>query len=102
VKFLFDHDVPDGLRDILEELGHEVFFVRQRLSPTAPDPEVLACAFANDLILVTCNRNDFLELSKSQGHHGIIVIIRRKRGLRSEQLCCGCCSAREMAASSAM
>lgn len=29
-------------------------------------------------LLITCNRDDFLELASHQPHHGIIVIIRRR------------------------
>jgi hypothetical protein len=28
--------------------------------------------------LVTCNRNDFLELAEKQAHVGIIIIVRRR------------------------
>ena len=28
--------------------------------------------------MVTCNRDDFVELAKREPHHGIVVIIRRK------------------------
>jgi hypothetical protein len=28
--------------------------------------------------LVTCNRDDFIELAQRQPHHGIIVIVRRR------------------------
>jgi hypothetical protein len=29
-------------------------------------------------VLLTCNRDDFLELAKHKPHHGIIVVIRRR------------------------
>jgi hypothetical protein len=36
--------------------------------------------FAQDhgCLLVTCNRDDFIDLAKRPPHHGIIVIIRRR------------------------
>ena len=30
------------------------------------------------LLLVTCNRDDFVELAKEKPHHGIVIVIRRK------------------------
>jgi predicted nuclease of predicted toxin-antitoxin system len=44
----------------------------------ASDMEVLEFARENQLFLVTCNRDDFLNLAKDQPHHGIIIVIRRK------------------------
>ena len=29
-------------------------------------------------LLLTCNRDDFLELAATQPHHGIIIVIRRR------------------------
>jgi hypothetical protein len=28
--------------------------------------------------VVTCNRDDFIELAERQPHHGIIIIVRRR------------------------
>ena len=50
MKFLFDHDVP----------------------------AVLEHAWQNGLLLVTCNRDDFVNLAAERPHHGIIVVFRRK------------------------
>jgi len=30
------------------------------------------------MILVTCNRDDFLSLAKIQKHYGIVILIRRR------------------------
>ncbi len=35
-------------------------------------------AHDNDFLLVTCNRDDFVDLAKQNPHHGIIIVIRRK------------------------
>jgi len=78
VKFLFDHDVPDELSYLLQQLGHDVSLLRQFLPRDASDPEVLQLEYENDFLLVTCNRDDFVELAKVNPHHGIIIVIGRK------------------------
>jgi predicted nuclease of predicted toxin-antitoxin system len=78
MTFLLDHDVPDDLGYSLLALGHVVAHVRDVLPITSPDAEVLRYANEQGYILLTCNRDDFLELASSNPHAGIIVIIRRK------------------------
>jgi predicted nuclease of predicted toxin-antitoxin system len=77
VRFLLDHDVPERVGDVLQQEGHSVTYVRNVLAPDAPDTEVLQHANAKELILVTCNRDDFVRLAESASHHGIVVLIRR-------------------------
>ncbi len=78
MKFLLDHDVPDRVGALLGEAGHAVVMLRKALPVDSRDSEVLAYAASKGLILVTCNRDDFLELARNQRHVGIIVLIRRK------------------------
>jgi predicted nuclease of predicted toxin-antitoxin system len=78
VKFLLDHDVPDDLSYLLEELAHEVTFLRKVLPEDASDESVLQFAHDNDCVLRTCNRDDFLQLAKHKPHHGMIVVVRRR------------------------
>jgi predicted nuclease of predicted toxin-antitoxin system len=78
VKFLLDQDVPEDLTYLLQELNHQVFRLCDVLSPEADDAAVLRYARDNDCLLITCNRDDFIELAQRQPHHGIIVIIRRR------------------------
>lgn len=78
MKFLFDHDMPDDLGHVLRELGHTVVLLRQVLPRTTPDPAVLAYTTAHGLILVTCNRDDFLALAPTRPHSGLVVLFRRK------------------------
>lgn len=78
MKFLLDHDVPEDLTYLLQELGHEVLHLRDVLQQEAADPLVLQFAHDHDCLLVTCNRDDFIELAQRQPHHGIVVIIRRR------------------------
>lgn len=78
MTFLFDHDVPDDLAHVLRQLGHTVVLLRETLPTTTADPDVLAHAYGNKIILITCNRDDFVAHAQSQPHHGIIVLFRRK------------------------
>lgn len=78
MKFLFDHDVPDDLAYCLEALDHVVVKLRQLRPATASDEEVLRLAGEQESVLITCNRDDYLELTKHVPHRGIIILIRRK------------------------
>ncbi len=78
MNFLLDHDVPDDLTYLLEHLGHRVNRVREVLTGEVSDAAVLDHAYHNDLIVITCNRDDFLQLARERPHHGIIVVIRRR------------------------
>jgi predicted nuclease of predicted toxin-antitoxin system len=78
VKFLFDHDVPDDMAYALDALGHEVFRLRQVLPVVASDEEVLRFAGARELVLITCNRDDFLNAAQHISHAGLIILIRRR------------------------
>jgi predicted nuclease of predicted toxin-antitoxin system len=78
MRFLLDHDVPDDVRFLLNEIGHDVRLVRAVLSPEATDPQVLEHAGDCGALLITCNRDDFLRLAELKPHPGIIVLIRRR------------------------
>jgi predicted nuclease of predicted toxin-antitoxin system len=78
VRFLLDHDVPEDLSYLLEQLGHQVIFLRNALQEDTPDEAVLQFADERGWVLLTCNRNDFLNLSRKRPHHGIIIVIRRR------------------------
>jgi predicted nuclease of predicted toxin-antitoxin system len=78
VNFFLDHDIPERVAEVLKLEGHSVTMLRHALPIETCDEEVLKFALRHELILVTCNRNDFLSLAKSQKHHGIVVLIRRR------------------------
>ena len=78
MKFLFDHDVPDDLGPVLRQLGHTVILLREVLPRTTPDDGILAYAVENGLVVITCNRDDFVTLARSRPHPGLIVLFRRK------------------------
>ena len=78
MKFFFDNDVPDDLSYLLRQFGHEVIFLRDALSTNSSDSAVLQYSRELNAILVTCNRDDFLQLAEEKPHPGIIIVIRRK------------------------
>jgi predicted nuclease of predicted toxin-antitoxin system len=75
VKFLLDHDVPNDLAFSLGPLDHPVVKVREIMPAT--DDEVLHFARAQERVLITCNRDDFIAAAKRVAHWGIIILIRR-------------------------
>jgi len=78
VTFLLDHDVPDDVSYLLRQLGHDVSLLRNVLPQDASDTTVLQFAHGSGGLLVTCNRDDFVQLATHEPHHGIVVIIRRR------------------------
>jgi predicted nuclease of predicted toxin-antitoxin system len=78
VKFLLDHDVPDDLSYLLEQLGHDVTLLRKALQGDSSDEAVLRFAHEAGCILLTCNRDDFLHLAATKPHYGIVIVIRRR------------------------
>jgi predicted nuclease of predicted toxin-antitoxin system len=78
VKFFFDHDVPADAARVLRQEGHEVTELREVLHVEATDAEVFRYAHERELMLVTCNRDDFLLLAANRAHAGLIVLIRRR------------------------
>ena len=78
MKFLLDHDVPDDLSYLLEELNHQVTLLRKALPGDSSDEAVLQFACESGCVLLTCNRNDFLHLAAAKPHHGIVIVIRRR------------------------
>ena len=78
MKFLLDHDVPDDLSYLLEQLGHDVTLLRESLPRDSSDEAVLRFARGAGCLLLTCNRDDFLNLAATQPHHGIVIVIRRR------------------------
>jgi predicted nuclease of predicted toxin-antitoxin system len=78
VRFLLDHDVPDDLSYLLEQLGHDVMLLRKALPGDSYDEAVLQFACEAGCILLTCNRDDFLHLAATKPHCGVVVVIRRR------------------------
>lgn len=78
MKFLLDHDVPDDLSYLLDQLGHDVTLLRRALPGDSLDEAVLQFAYERGCVLLTCNRGDFLQLATAKPHHGIVIVIRRR------------------------
>ena len=78
MRFLLDHDVPDRIGDVLRAAGHEVSLLREVLPTETSDRSILTHASAQRMILITCNRDDFLQLTARRPHSGLIVLIRRR------------------------
>ena len=78
MRFLLDNDVPDTVARVLKEAGHDVLVLRRVLSGKTADAAVFDYASANELILITCNRDDFIPLASGRVHQGLIVLIRRR------------------------
>jgi predicted nuclease of predicted toxin-antitoxin system len=81
VNFFLDHDVPERVGDVLRQEGHVIVRLRDALPINTTDVAVLKYAEEHELILITCNRDDFLSLAASASHFGIVVLVRRKSRL---------------------
>ena len=79
MNFLFDHDVPDDAAYGLVAMGHTVVRPREVLPADSSDETVFTFANSRELILITCNRDDFLELAGSRPFFGLIILVRRQR-----------------------
>ena len=79
MRFLLDHDVPEDLSYLLKQLGHDITVLRQVLRDESSDEAILEFAHDHGCVLLTCNRDDFLDLAAKKPHHGVIVIRRRSR-----------------------
>lgn len=77
MTFLLDQDVPDAVARVIQQAGHEVHRLREKLPIDSTDEAVLAFAHALTAVLVTCNRDDFLTIAGSMPHSGIVILIRR-------------------------
>jgi len=78
VKFFLDYDVPSDVAWLLRREGHSVALLHDSLPRTTADPAVLEHATRNGMVLITCNRKDFLALAQTRVHRGVIILIRRK------------------------
>jgi predicted nuclease of predicted toxin-antitoxin system len=78
MKFLLDHDVPTEVARVLSQGGHEVVELRNVLPRDTADAEVLRYARLHQVLLVTCNRDDFLELAAQEPTFGLVILIRRR------------------------
>jgi predicted nuclease of predicted toxin-antitoxin system len=78
VNFFLDHDVPADVGRVLRLKGHTVQRLEEVLPTTTDDLTVLRYAANNGMVLITCNRRDFLRLATTEPHAGIIILVRRR------------------------
>ena len=85
MKFLVDEDVAIEVSRCLEQAGHEVLQVGATLGFQTDDVDIWNYAVQSEAIVVTCNRQDFLELAGTSPETGLIILHRR----RTRQAECG-------------
>jgi predicted nuclease of predicted toxin-antitoxin system len=78
VNFFLDHDVPADVGRVLRLKGHGAQFLEEVLPRTTDDRSALSYAMARALVVITCNRRDFLHLARTEPHVGIIILVRRR------------------------
>ncbi|PZV15135.1 MAG: hypothetical protein DCF22_07735 [Leptolyngbya sp.] len=69
-----DEQFPRPSVEHLRSLGHNVLTVQESGNASASDPEVLAFAIADNRVVLTQNRRDFVKLHQSQPDHSGIII----------------------------
>lgn len=79
MKFFLDHDVTAAVGDALERHGHDVIKLTDVLPRETADDIVFATAEDKGCVMITCNRNDYLDLAAKAPHLGLIILIRRQR-----------------------
>ena len=65
MKFLVDEDVAIEAARCLRQAGHEVLLVPEVLGVRTDDVDIWRHAVQTQSIVVTCNRQDFLELAST-------------------------------------
>ena len=83
MNFFLDHDVPDEVEQVLRYWRHEVQRLREVLPITALDEVVFDFAQQHRRIIISCNRNDFLQLARravaeEKPFAGLIILVRRR------------------------
>lgn len=78
MRLLLDHDVPGEVARVLRHEGYEVTELREVPAVRATDFEVFNYAREHGLMLITCNRDDFLSFAAKQSNPGIIMLVRRR------------------------
>ena len=68
MRFFLDHDVPVEVARVLRHEGYQVTELREVLAVRASDVEVLNYAREHGMMLITCNRDDFLSLAAKQSN----------------------------------
>jgi predicted nuclease of predicted toxin-antitoxin system len=78
VRFLLDEDVAVEVVRCLQQAGHEIELVTEALGSRTDDVDIWRHAARSGAIVVTCNRQDFLELAGTEPAAGLIILNRRR------------------------
>lgn len=78
MRFLVDEDVAEEVVRCLRQAGHEVSLVTEVLGVRTDDVDIWHYAVRAETIVVTCNRQDFLELAGTAPETGVIILNRRR------------------------
>ena len=78
MRFLLDEDVAVGVARCLQQAGHEVVRVVEVLGVRTDNFDIRRQAVRVEAIVVTCNRQDFLELAGTEPATGLIILNRRR------------------------
>lgn len=73
-----DEDVAAEVGRCLQQAGHEVSLVAEVLGVRTDDVDIWHHAVRTETIVVTCNRQDFLELAGEAPETGLIILNRRR------------------------
>ena len=85
MKFLIDECLSPGLVSVANNRGFEAYHVVYRGWGGLTDPQLLRHLLDEELVLVTNNRDDFLDLvSGVELHPGLVVILENVR--RADQI----------------
>ena len=76
-----DEDVPVEVARCLQQAGHEVALIADVLGVRTDDVDIWHHAVRTETIVVTCNRQDFLELAGTASETGLIILNRRRTRL---------------------
>lgn len=91
MKFYLDEDLPPSVAQIARNQGLDVTSVHEEGRHGLSDPEQLEHAAAEGRVLVTRNRNDFIELTRrafqrASPHGGVLVVTRSLPNRRPERM----------------
>ena len=78
MRFLLDEDVAVEAARCLQQAGHEVVLAAAVLGVRTDDVDIWRHAVRTGAIVVTCNRQDFLELAGTEPETGLIILNRRR------------------------
>ena len=78
MRFLLDEDVAVEVARCLQQAGHRVELVAEVLGTRTDDVDIWRQAVRTEAMVITCNRQDFLELAGTDPATGLIILNRRR------------------------